>query len=370
MASSLQRRLCVQAFRATDVVVMLLALTAASLLSARGIRPDSFAEVLAVRVSLANLLFVALFAVGWHLILRSHALYRSRRIGRKRSEWLTIAEATLVGTLVLAAAALVLDISLIDGHFLIVFVALVVPATVATRIGLRALLEGVRRRGQNLRRVAVVGCGPRGENLGRKIRAKPELGYLLVGYVDNIPAPAHPNRPGHERLLGSLDGLEAALDPLQLDEIWVGLPVKSHYESIVQVIRFGEERGVIVRMPADLFKLRLASSFTDDFEGQPILTIQMADPSSVARLAKRSLDVTLAGAALILMAPILALIALAVRLDTPGPVLFIQERVGWRRRRFQLLKFRTMVADAGACPISSRATRYKEPPSRCGTIPG
>ena len=190
------------------------------------------------------------------------------------------------------------------------------------------------------------GCGPRGENLGRKIRAKPELGYLLVGYLDDIPAPAHPNRPGPERLLGSLDSLESVLDTLQLDEIWVGLPIKSHYESIVQVIRFGEERGVIVRMPADLFQLRLASSFTDDFEGQSILTIQMATPSSIRRFAKRSLDVTLASAALILLAPVLALIALAVRLDTPGPVLFVQERVGWRRRRFRLFKFRTMVADA------------------------
>jgi exopolysaccharide biosynthesis polyprenyl glycosylphosphotransferase len=213
---------------------------------------------------------------------------------------------------------------------------------------MRGLLGEVRRRGRNLRNVVIVGCGDRGAAVGRELRKRADLGYLLLGYVDDLDAPQSPCHDGREKLLGSLQDTERILATSKVDEVFVTLPIKTYYERIAEIVAAAEDLGINVRMSADFFNLEVARAEVDYLENLPIMTLTSPAPTVGALMIKRMVDFSLALLLLVGLAPLFAAVALAIRLDSPGPVFFAQERVGRGRRRFRIFKFRTMVVDAEA----------------------
>jgi len=126
----------------------------------------------------------------------------------------------------------------------------------------------------------------------------------------------------------------------------LALPMNKYGPFAEKVIHYCEEQGIIVRVRTETFNLKVARSFFDDLQGIPVMTIQ-SGPADTWQLAmKRFLDVAGSAALLFALAPLFAIVALLVRLDSSGPVFFTQERVGFNKRRFRMLKFRTMVAEA------------------------
>jgi exopolysaccharide biosynthesis polyprenyl glycosylphosphotransferase len=117
---------------------------------------------------------------------------------------------------------------------------------------------------------------------------------------------------------------------------------------VERIVSLCEQHGVVVRVPGDLFAVRLARVESEQFEDLSVLTLFTGCGSAPASLVKRAADVALSAAALALAAPLMALIALAIKMDSRGPVLFRQTRMGCNGRRFRMLKFRTMTADAEA----------------------
>ncbi len=232
--------------------------------------------------------------------------------------------------------------------FLLAFFVASLVGTILTRSLLRLVLGQVRRRGRNLRNLVIVGCGPRGAQLGAEIWKRPELGYLLLGYIDDFPPPRSPLHGGPEKLLGGLDDAESVLSSSEVDEVMICLPVRSQYETIARIISFASVRGLAVRMPADLFELKLASAHVEQLDQIPIISLATSGPSAWDLFGKRAMDIALAGFGLLLLAPLMALVAVAVALDSPGPIFFRQERIGLGRRKFRVWKFRTMVQDAEA----------------------
>jgi len=342
----LRRRLLLNAFLMVDLCVMAAAFALALLVSADTFSPGNPAWFLAVRVKVSNfLLFVGLL-VTWHLIFRAQGLYQSRRIALLASEWWEVAKAVALGTLVLALVALLADLQAVDRTFLGVFFAAVLSATVLTRTLLRLGLGEVRRRGRNLRNVVIVGCGPRGARLGAEIWKRPELGYLLLGYIDDLPPPLSPLHGHSEKRLGGLGDAPRLLVSLEVDEILVCLPLRSHYEAISRIVAMATEMGLIVRMPADFFELKLAHAEVGYLAGVPIVTLSTAEPAPVGLFFKRIADIVGGAMGLIFLSPILVAIAIAIKGGSPGPVFFAQERVGLGRRKFRMWKFRTMVPDA------------------------
>jgi exopolysaccharide biosynthesis polyprenyl glycosylphosphotransferase len=341
----LKRQILLNAFRFADVAVMALAFTIGLVASAERMSMD-FEQFLAVRIKLSNILLFIGFAVIWHLIFISQDLYRSRRIGLIKVEWWDVTKAVLLGTLVLAAIALLFRITAIGRTFLATFFVLVLLATVIMRSSLRIVLGGVRQRGRNLRKAVIVGCGPRGALIGRELRNRPDLGYLLLGYIDDIPAPQSALHNGSEKLLGSLAELEGLLQTEKVDEVFVALPVKSYYETIDRVIALGAELGLMVRIPADSFEFRLAKANIDYLDDSAFLTLRAVQENELCLVIKRLLDVVGSAIALVVLLPVFAVIGAAIKLDSPGPVFFFQERVGFSRRRFRMIKFRSMVLDA------------------------
>jgi exopolysaccharide biosynthesis polyprenyl glycosylphosphotransferase len=140
--------------------------------------------------------------------------------------------------------------------------------------------------------------------------------------------------------------LESVLHNQSVDEVLVSLPPKKYGHLVEKIVNRCEEQGVVVRVRAEMFELQIAKTYADELEGLPVLTFRSGPEDDWRIVAKRLIDIVGSMALLLLVAPLLIAIASLIKLNSPGPVLFAQERIGFNKRRFQMLKFRTMVNGA------------------------
>jgi exopolysaccharide biosynthesis polyprenyl glycosylphosphotransferase len=131
-----------------------------------------------------------------------------------------------------------------------------------------------------------------------------------------------------------------------VDEVLVLLSPKNYGPLVEKIVSRCEEEGVIVRVRAEMFELRTAKTYADELGGLPILTIRSGPHDDWGLVAKRFIDIVGSIVLLFMLLPLFVLVALLIKLDSPGPVFFAQERIGLNKRRFRMLKFRTMVEDA------------------------
>jgi exopolysaccharide biosynthesis polyprenyl glycosylphosphotransferase len=128
-----------------------------------------------------------------------------------------------------------------------------------------------------------------------------------------------------------------------VDEVLIALPIDKYGSLVETIVHHCEEQGIIVRVRTGMSGLQVARSFVDELDGVPVLTIQSGPADSWRLVMKRLIDVAGSAALLLALAPLFAIVTLLIRLDSPGPVFFAQQRVGLNKRRFRILKFRTMV---------------------------
>ncbi len=202
----------------------------------------------------------------------------------------------------------------------------------------------LRRRGVGIKRVVIVGAGEIGRTVMRTIVARPDLGYRVVGFVDDNPEKGYTDI-GRFKALGPLDNLPTILDEERPDEVIITLPWMYH-RKIMGIVRECERRRVRPRIVPDLFQMSLTQVNVEDLGGVPLIGVRSVAISKGALLVKRLIDVTVAAVGLVLCAPLFLLIALAIRLDSPGPIIFRQTRVGLRGRHFEMYKFRSMHVGA------------------------
>ncbi len=208
------------------------------------------------------------------------------------------------------------------------------------RIVVMVLQSRLRRKGIGVKRVVIVGAGEVGRRVIRTIVARRSLGYEIVGYVDDNPQKGD-GEIGRIKGLGPVDTLAQIIDAEAVDEVIITLPWTYH-RRILSVLRECERRNLLARIVPDFFQLSLRQVEISDLGGVPMISIHEIAFSRTALLFKRIFDVVGALLALTFFAPFLALIALAIKLDSPGPVIFSQERVGEGGRRFHIYKFRSM----------------------------
>jgi exopolysaccharide biosynthesis polyprenyl glycosylphosphotransferase len=214
----------------------------------------------------------------------------------------------------------------------------------------RAVLIGWRRwrwlRGHDCQRILVVGGSGLARSVMEGIVAQPDLGRSLVGYLDDHEhAPTRPT--SHFRHLGPVHDLEACLSEGLVHQVIIALPFWEHYRlpELVAVCRAAQ---VDFRLVPDLYELSFERVDVSSIGGVPLIGLKRVSLRGFNLVFKRLLDITL----VVLAAPwvllLAAVIALVVRLDSPGPVIFRQTRVGRSGRHFTVYKFRTMVQDAEA----------------------
>jgi exopolysaccharide biosynthesis polyprenyl glycosylphosphotransferase len=203
------------------------------------------------------------------------------------------------------------------------------------------LIQGqMRKRGHGVRRVLIVGAGETGRMIMRNTAAQPELGYHVVGFVDDKPERGNRNL-GRFKGLGSTDQIEEIIKEQAVDEVIIALPWLYH-RKILGIIGQCERLKVAVRIVPDLFQLSLSQVDIDDLNGIPLIGTKPVSIKGWNLALKRAIDVTISGLSLALFSPLLLIIAVLIRIDSPGPAIFRQTRVGRGGRAFTLYKFRTM----------------------------
>jgi len=145
--------------------------------------------------------------------------------------------------------------------------------------------------------------------------------------------------------LGNLDNLPTLIQDEVIDEVVITLPWQYH-RKILAIMAQCEREAIQTRIVPDLFQMTLSRMSITEIAGVPLIGVKQISISGVNRVLKRAIDVTFSLCVLILSAPLMALIALSIKLDSPGPVFFRQERVGQGGKRFTCYKFRSMTADA------------------------
>jgi exopolysaccharide biosynthesis polyprenyl glycosylphosphotransferase len=140
-----------------------------------------------------------------------------------------------------------------------------------------------------------------------------------------------------------IEQLNSAIADEAVDEVLVALPMDKYGPLVETIVRHCEEQGIIVRVRTQMSNLHVARSYVDELQGVPVVTIQSGPPDSWQLAAKRLIDIVVSTGLLLGLTPLLATVILLIRLDSPGPIFFAQERVGFNKRRFRILKFRTMV---------------------------
>lgn len=289
-------------------------------------------------------LFAATLLV-WQLSAKLSGLYGRYRTSTIGAELRRLGRAFILLALIVAAAQFVWKRP--DRELSRIFFALYYAAAfvllAGNRVALRMTARAARRRGFNTRTLAVVGTSDMAKGVIEALAVHPEWGYVFAGYVlengDGAP-------PG-ARVLGHLDDLGRILEREVLDEVVIGAR-HARLERIEEALRLCEEQGVGVKLLLDFFPNSTSRIAVEELEGMPVLSFATA-PNEVAPLAaKRVFDLVVSAVALVFLLPLFLGIALAVKLDSPGPVFFRQRRMGLNGREFWMWKFRSMCDGAEA----------------------
>lgn len=204
---------------------------------------------------------------------------------------------------------------------------------------LRRYLAFRHGKGQNVRNVLVVGTGTNAARFVGRLEKYSMYGFRIVGVIG--PA-ARADRSLRGLILGPIARMESICESEQIDSIVVALDAGS--QAVLPIVEFCYREGIDCRIVPDMLDLVTHGARVEEMDGIPVLTLRdIPLNNGYHRFMKRSFDVVFALTVLVLTGPVLLLLALLVKLSSPGPVLFAQERVGLDRRTFRLLKFRSMV---------------------------
>ncbi len=205
-------------------------------------------------------------------------------------------------------------------------------------------------------RVLVVGTGELGRLIHQKILQSPGLGYAVIGYIESgngheasveDQGASAPTSIYGAPVLGTLDDLHDIVGQYEVDEVIIALPEASQRE-LVDIIVKAERGRVSIKVFPDVFQIMASEVSIDDLNGLPLLTIRDVALRGWKLTLKRAIDLAVSAVALVFLSPFLLLTALLIKLDSPGPVFYCQERMGLDAKSFWMLKFRSMRTDAEA----------------------
>jgi exopolysaccharide biosynthesis polyprenyl glycosylphosphotransferase len=287
-----------------------------------------------------NFYVYLMVAAIWTVTFQILSVYDPKRTLRLVDELQQLILATFASTLVFAGALYFSfrDVSRLQViYFFCIDLSLLVGLRILLRLGFH--LQGSHR--YNTRRVLVIGAGKVGQEVAAMIRQYVWAGLELVGYLDDDPRKRNNGLP----VLGALEDALRLVKELAIDEVVVALPLRSH-ERLAAVTYALQQVPVSIRVVPDYFNLVFLRASVEDFGGMPLITLREPALTEFQRAVKRVFDLMMGTVLTVVSLPIMALIALAIKLDSPGPIIFKQQRVGENGRLFLMYKFRSMVDGA------------------------
>ncbi len=329
-------------------------------------------------VSLVDYLAYLPFILAlWSVVFLLSGLYQARRAQRPALVAYAVARAVGLGIVASVAATFFYREFEFSRLHMILFGGISSCLLVGLRGGIYLVLRRARARGRNLRRVLVVGAGRAGQRLAHAFRQYPWMGFDVVGFLDDRGTDVDGEPAGllatptftRPLILGTVDEIGEVLDSLKrdgrpVDFVYAALPLEAA-GKIQRVAEAVAIRTASLAMVPDLFQLDLLlNARVSDVDGLPVLHLLDEAPFDIRHITKRFLDILFSATALVLLSPILALIAMAVKMSSNGPVFYRQERMSLNGQTFGMLKFRSMPvgteSSSGAVwarPGEQRATR-------------
>jgi Undecaprenyl-phosphate glucose phosphotransferase len=302
------------------------------------------------------LVLLPIVLVLWTIVLYFHGLYQVKRSKTGVDESLTILVAVILATVLLSVFTVWYRVpgnARPDGTFewftysrgfLAFFAGLDLVLLIATRTLIRTYLKHIRLQGRNLQRIVVAGAGVLGKDVAQKLLAHQELGFDVVGFVDDDPGKAGRVFFGLP-VLGRLEEIEGVIERHGIDQVYVALPLEA-YRKTMRLLRTVGSECVEVKIVPDILQFATLKAQLEDLDGTPVINLSQVPLEGWTSLVKRAMDLSVAGVAMIGIAPVFPLVALGIWLEDRGPIFYRQERMGLDGRPFWIWKFRSMRVDA------------------------
>ncbi|MEM6785788.1 MAG: sugar transferase, partial [Bacteroidota bacterium] len=285
----------------------------------------------------------------WGLMFLLSGLYRTRRATRLTLVIYSVARAVALGIVASIAALFFYRAFSFSRIHMVLFGVTTAGLLVGLRLTIYTVLRRARQQGKNLRRVLIVGAGKAGQRLARAFRQYPWMGFEVLGFVDDRaevfeePLPGrrrHGHAPQRIEMLGRVDDLADVMDGLcddgqHVDLVYVALPLRAA-DKIEPIAAACSKRTAHMCLVPDLFHLGLlVNSRVSDVDGLPVIHLMDEAPFDGRQLVKRTLDVMFSATVLLLLSPLFLLLALGVKLSSPGPVFYRQTRMGLNGQTFE-----------------------------------
>ncbi len=282
-----------------------------------------------------------LYIIPTYLILyRIFGLYDPQRRSKISSEAYKLIKANFIGIFIITTILFLLDKANFSRYMLFLFGILTTIISIIERGTLRFILRNIRSKGYNLKHILIVGGGDLAEKIVKQIEKQEYIGYNIIGYLDdNIDK--NELILGHE-ILGTIDDLEQIILNEHIDQIIIAISPR-HVTLLDKIINTCEKHGVKAEFVPDYYRYFPSKPSMDQIGNIPLINIRyvpLDDP--IKKILKRILDLICAIGGIIVFSPILIFTAIIIKLTSPGPILFKQERVGLNRKIFQMYKFRSM----------------------------
>lgn len=283
----------------------------------------------------------------WLLFLLNYKIVGLYKPLRGKSPWVdyyNIIKANSIAVLMLSALLFYFQEESFSRMVIGIFWLIATFFLVASHMVIRNVLMMFRRRGKNLRYILIAGAGELGQELVRRIDLHPEMGFSVVGYLTTHRKKVG-RRIGKYPIVGTVDQVASCVLEHGVDKLFITLPMKAQ-EKIEEILFHLGEEPVDVMVVPDLFKFMSLSGGVDNFDGFPVVHLTESPLYGWNRVFKRMTDIVISFIAIVLTSPLMLMIALLVKLESRGPIFYVQERVGLDQKVFRMCKFRSMRIDA------------------------
>lgn len=268
--------------------------------------------------------------------------YAPKRKKKFSFEAMKIVQVHATGLLVLVSILFLYKEVHISREFLAVMLLLNIVLTGLYRYAVKITLKQLREKGYNKQFVLIIGAGSLGKRFYDKLQLQPDLGFEVIGFLDDFQTEHEKQHQHYKPILGGIDELERVLQQELVDEVIIALPLAAHnkYGAIINVC---EKAGMRTMIIPDFFDYLPARPHFDHFAGIPLINVRDIPLDDLGnRMLKRTFDIIFSLTAILITLPLLILIFIGVKLTSAGPAIFKQERIGLNRRSFQMYKFRSM----------------------------
>ena len=274
-------------------------------------------------------------------------MYRFRQLGGVTNQLLELVVVSSFGVGLVVFTANLISANGTNRPFPVLFWLITLFFFILYRLAVFTILHWVRSKKRNLRNIVMVGINPRSISLS-KVLETPGLGYNMIGFVDNRVDLGIKEPKTDKPVLCDLSHIEQVISTRAVDLVLIALPMRSYYDKIAEIIKLCAIQGVEALIITDLFNVsaNIQSNTSLGFDTS-FISYDVDLHTEFQYSLQRVFDFVISSIALLLLSPVFVLITIGILLDDGWPVFFVQDRIGLNKRRFKMLKFRTMVRDAG-----------------------